>query len=239
MDVPRRPGDALDQPTRHRLFDVLVDLRRPAGTEELADRVGLHPNGVRLHLERLLAAGLVVRKRPRQARGRPRDMWSIAVDARPGRDPPQAYADLGRWLAGAISPGAQSLRAIEAAGRDVGRRLAADAGDRGDTAERRMHDALASMGFQPRREAGPAGVLTYRLCNCPYRDAVHENQPVVCALHRGMTRGLLDTLAPDTELTRFVPGDPLAAGCLVELTGGLAYDDGDSTAATDAHGRRG
>ena len=84
MDLPTRPDDALAQPTRATLFRALDELRRPAGTEELAERFGLHANGVRVHLERLREAGLVARERTRQARGRPRDMWSIAPDARPG-----------------------------------------------------------------------------------------------------------------------------------------------------------
>src|SRR5579863_1401228 len=54
MDLPVRPGDALSQPTRARVFALLGDLHRPAPTEELAAELKLHPNGVRLHLERLL-----------------------------------------------------------------------------------------------------------------------------------------------------------------------------------------
>jgi predicted ArsR family transcriptional regulator len=53
MDLPPRTDDALAQPTRARLFTMLRDLRRPASTEELAERLALHPNGVRLHLARL------------------------------------------------------------------------------------------------------------------------------------------------------------------------------------------
>jgi hypothetical protein len=60
MDTPTKPGDALAQPTRARLFALLGELRRPAHTEELATRVGLHPNGVRIQLERLQDPGLVV-----------------------------------------------------------------------------------------------------------------------------------------------------------------------------------
>ncbi len=71
-----------------------------------------------------------------------------------------------------------------------------------------MYAVLASLGFQPRRKADPTGGLTYRLNNCPYRDAADENPEVICVLHRGMTRGLLDTLAPDTTLAGFVPRDP-------------------------------
>src|SRR5690349_9325785 len=61
MDVPSPAQDALAQPTRARLFALLGSLHRPAPTEELAERVGLHPNGVRVHLERLAEDGLVTR----------------------------------------------------------------------------------------------------------------------------------------------------------------------------------
>jgi predicted ArsR family transcriptional regulator len=222
MDLPTRPDEALAQPTRAELFAVLGELRRPTSTDELAERMGLHPNGVRVHLERLREAGLVARERTRRGRGRPRDMWTVAPDARPGGDPPTAYADLGRWLARAITPGKTRLRAVEATGREIGRGLAAKGG--ASSAEERMHAALVSLGFQPERKVDPTGQLTYRLGNCPYRDAVRENQPVVCTLHRGITRGLLDTLAPETKLSGFVPRDPDTAGCLIELRGELADD---------------
>ena len=222
MDLPPRADAVLAQPTRARLFAILRDLRRPAGTDELAALLALHPNGVRLHLERLRKAGLVARERSRQGRGRPRDMWLIAADARPGGEPPTGYADLGRWLARAISPGQTTLRAVETTGRQIGRDLGAKAELDASSAEESMHAGLVSLGFQPRRETGSAGELTYRLRNCPYREAVRENQAVVCTLHRGITRGLLDALAPATELTGFVPRDPDTAGCLIELHGGLA-----------------
>ena len=222
MDPPARPDEELAQPTRARLFAILSELRRPVGTEELAERLALHPNGVRVHLERLRRAGLVARERTRQARGRPRDMWSIAPDARPGGEPPSAYADLGRWLARVISPRKASLRAVEATGREIGHDLAPEGG--AFSAEERMHAALVSLGFQPKREVDPAGGLTYRLCNCPYRDAVRESQQIVCTLHRGMTRGLLDAVSPETKLAAFVPRDPYAAGCEIELRGELAVE---------------
>ena len=46
---------------------------------------------------------------------------------------------------------------------------------------------------------------------------MRENQAAICALHKGITRGLLDVLAPGTELERFVPHDPAQAGCVVQL----------------------
>jgi len=222
MDVPRHDDDALSQPTRAQIFRVLSELRRPVGTDELAQRLGLHPNGVRLHLDRLLDAGLVVRERARQPRGRPRDIWTIAPDARPGGDPPTAYADLGRWLARAAPNSRTGLRAMEVTGREIGRGLAPVGSD--GPAEEQMHATLSALGFAPRRKLDQAGALTYELCNCPYRDAVIENRDAICTLHRGVTQGLLDKLSPKTKLSAFVPKDPRSAGCLIELRGPLAQE---------------
>jgi hypothetical protein len=62
------------------------------------------------------------------------------------------------------------------------------------------------------------------LRNCPYREAVRERQPLVCGLHRGITRGLLDVLDPETRLVGFEPKDPDTAGCLIELRGPMASE---------------
>lgn len=210
----------LAQATRARLFALLSDLRRPAATEELAERLGLHPNGVRTHLERLHDAGLLSRERERLARGRPRDAWVISPDAQPGGDPPTGYAELSRWLLRSLASGSTRVRDVEAIGRQIGRELAP--GDPDVTAEQRMHGVLVALGFQPAREPIADDRLTYRLRNCPYREAVRERQPLVCGLHRGLTRGMLDTLDPKTKLVGFVPKDPDAAGCLIELRGRMA-----------------
>lgn len=216
MDPPFTidPDDALAQPTRARLFALLGELKRPAGTVELAERLGLHPNGVRVHLERLEQRGLVRRDRKRHERGRPRDAWTIAPDARPGGDRPSGYVDLGRWLARAIRSAPGRLRDVERTGREIGRELAPRDAQDGEVA---MEATLTALGFQPHSETVPGGHVTHCLGNCPYREAVHENQAVVCALHRGITRGLIDVLLPGARLADFVPRDPDDAGCLIEL----------------------
>jgi predicted ArsR family transcriptional regulator len=220
MDVPSRARDALAQPMRARLFALLGSLHRPAPTEELAERVGLHPNGVRVHLERLAEAGLVTRHRERRARGRPRDTWAVDPAAQPGGDPPTAYAELARWLVRTLTAVHTRTRDVEAVGRQIGSELPGP-GDEA-SAEQHFHDVLATLGFQPERAPVVADRLTYRLCNCPYREVVRERQPLVCGLHRGMTRGLLDAIDPRTKLTAFEPQDPDRAGCLIAVRGPMA-----------------
>lgn len=205
----------LAQPTRARLFALLGVLKRPAGTVELAERLELHPNGVRIHLERMEQAGLVERARVRDRRGRPPDAWTISAEARPGGRDPRGYQDLGRWLARVLREPRRGLRGIEETGRQIGRELAPeDATAKGGVFEA----SLAALGFQPDAHPREEGV-TYCLRNCPYRDAVRENPSAICALHKGITHGLLEVLAPDAELAGFVPHDPDRAGCLVEVRG--------------------
>src|SRR5690349_15949824 len=231
MDVPTRPGDVLAQPTRAKLFALLNELRRPASTEELAEHLGLHRNGVRTHLERLHEVGLVTRERQPLTRGRPRDAWAISPEAQPGGDPPTGYAELSRWLVRSLASGTARVRDVEATGRQIGRELAlADADASG---EQRMHGVLVALGFQPEREPVAGDRLIYRLRNCPYREAVRERQPLVCGLHRGLTRGMLDVLDPKTKLVGFVPKDPDAAGCLIELRGRMAAEAVDAAQAPE------
>jgi predicted ArsR family transcriptional regulator len=206
----------LAQPTRARLFALLGELKRSAGTVELADRLELHPNGVRIHLERMAEAGLVERVRVRGQRGRPPDAWRIARDAQPGGTAPHAYRDLGRWLARAFRAGARGSAGLEATGREIGRELAPDAEAAGADG---FETSLTALGFQPTTEGGDGERTTFCLGNCPYRDAVNENQPAICALHRGITRGLLEVLQPQAKLTAFVPRDPDRAGCTIEVRG--------------------
>ncbi len=213
MDVTRGDDDPLAQPTRARLFGQLAALRRPADTVDLADRLELHPNGVRIHLERLRRAGLVERRRVQGGRGRPRDMWTVAPGALPSGDPPTAYADLSRWLARAMAAGGD----LEAAGREIGRELAAPgpADHGGDT---HLDGALAAMGFRPERhDTGPGRPPTACATALPGR----RPRGARGRLHapKGVDARSAGAPGPLVTLTAFVPDDPDRAGCRIDVAG--------------------
>jgi predicted ArsR family transcriptional regulator len=216
MDLPQPVDSVLAQPTRAQIFSFLVERRGPAGTEEVAEHFGLHPNGVRRHLERLEECGFVTRSQVRIAHGRPRDSWAVSADAQPGGIRPRAYADLARWLARAIPVGPTRLREIERTGREIGRELAPATGE--DPVEL-FRDTITALGFQPTLEVKAEGGFTCSLGNCPYRDSARESADVVCTLHRGITAGILEELDPKAKLVRFEPHDPERAGCLIEVSG--------------------
>jgi predicted ArsR family transcriptional regulator len=203
------------QPTRARILAILREEGRAVETAELAAALGLHPTGVRLHLERLRGAGLVRAERVVHGRGRPRHAW---WPAGPAADPPDAGAVLSVWLAGALATGARGPRGVEDAGLAAGRELGA--GRAHEPAARAVRDVMASLGFQPRPGPGSGdGRSCLTLGNCPYRDAVRANREAICTLHRGLVRGVLAAVDPGARLTRFVPHDPDAAGCEIEVSG--------------------
>ncbi len=95
---------------------------------------------------------------------------------------------------------------MERSGRELGREL----GQRRDRtpAEELFGRTLTALGFAPQRKRRKSGRVTFTLGNCPYRDAVRENQEVVCTMHRGLTRGMLDAFGRSAKLTEFVPMEP-------------------------------
>jgi len=216
MDVSRETN-ALSQPTRAAIFDRLCELRRPATTDELADDLNRHPNGIRQHLEHMRDTGLLVREQERQGRGRPRYVWSVDPDALPGGTRPTAYLELSKWLAQAVDGGPVDPEEIEERGHEIGLRLV-DPDDAGADSMDRFRDALAAMGFQPSVQNEDDVNVTVCLRNCPYRDVVRERQALVCALHRGVSSGLLESIDPDIEMTDFEPHDPDEAGCLIKVS---------------------
>lgn len=211
----------LAQPTRARLFSLLMESTGPVATAELAELAGMHPNGIRNHLERLARAGLVERTRSSDIRrGRPRDEWTTteagiaAQSALTGEEP--VAGPLAQWLARAYPSDQASLRRIEVVGREAGREIPL----RTDGDPRHAFlEALDRLGFDPEAEEVENG-FECRLGRCPYLEAARENQEAVCALHRGMTQGLLETLDPALQLGEFTPRDPETAGCLIGVGAG-------------------
>jgi predicted ArsR family transcriptional regulator len=215
MDLPAAGEEVLAQPTRARIFARLLEERAAVRTETLAGGLRLHPNGVRRHLERLREAGLVERRRSRGGRGRPGDLWAVAPGARPGGAPPRGYGDLARWLARAVGASAGRLKEVEAAGREIGREIAPEAGEPVEA----FREAFSALGFQPALQADDRGGFNCSLGNCPYRDSAVENAELVCTLHRGLTAGLLEALEPRSKLLSFEPHDPDRAGCVIRVAG--------------------
>jgi predicted ArsR family transcriptional regulator len=207
---------ALAVPSRAQLLELLRGAERARTVQELAESSGLHVNTVRHHLDVLVEAGLAAQALDRSGRrGRPRMVYS-ATATRTGADYQLLAGTLARHWAG--TP-AERARRAEAAGYGVATVPVRDRPARGVTlldAVREVAAAFDRMGFEPEvvpddvddrgddRGDGRGGGRI-RLHHCPFRAVAEQDPDVVCSLHLGMIRRILDDArAPDAS-TRLEP----------------------------------
>jgi predicted ArsR family transcriptional regulator len=201
--------------SRVRVLELLRACEAGATAAEIAGRLALHPNTVRLHLDQLTEAGLVTRAaQPRRGPGRPQFRYS----ARPAAPAPEAesYRALAGLLAGRLEETSDHPdHDAAAAGRAWGRTLTgADRAPDADAAAGRLVQLMDRLGFAPARPEPEGPVELHR---CPFRAVAEEHSRVVCGVHLGLMQGALESLGAPLEASRL---EPFVAPdlCLAHLT---------------------
>jgi len=180
---------------------------------EVAERFELHPNVARHHLDKLAAGGYldVAVERPGSGAGRPSKRYR-ASDKDMGLEFPARRDDLLLTLlarALALVPTAEAEAMAEEVGLEYGRSLAASMapadGHRSlRVALHAVADALTAHGFAAHTDAR-GGSLAIVSEHCPFGTAAVQH-PVICAVDRGMVKGMLASLygetVPETSASR-------------------------------------
>jgi predicted ArsR family transcriptional regulator len=205
----RRTHRALGSASRVRLLETLR-AEGPLEVDQLVERVGLHLNTVRLHLDVLRKAGMVsAQTLPSNRPGRPRLVFA-ATGFVPDEGHPGAY----RLLAGILTA---SLREREdgpdratSAGRAAGRQLAEQFRPRAlSITDRRtlVLSLLDRLGFAPRPagEPAPDGSQVIGLHQCPFRDLVEDGSAIICAAHRGLIEGAFEGFGGSPDSVGLIP----------------------------------
>src|SRR5262245_22676324 len=183
---------ALGDETRFSMYQELAGATSPLGAHELAERLGLHANTVRLHLERLREAGLVdVEAVHRGTVGRPQHVYGLAPGAPSlGFDPP-SYT----LLAGLLAALAERVGADADEAAAIGRKWGTDAGGRTRTrsCEKALINELERLGFDP--VAGDdEDEVEIAFLHCPFRELAEAYPELVCNLHRGICEGVVTSV---------------------------------------------
>jgi predicted ArsR family transcriptional regulator len=191
---------ALGDETRYAMYRELATATSPLSAQDLAERLGLHANTVRLHLDRLRDVGLVdAETMHRGTVGRPQHRYFLAAGA-PGLgfDPP-AHA----LLAGLLAALAERIGADPDDAADTGHAWGVEAGRR--TRSRSCLQALESelrrLGFEPAVEPGDGtaeGAARIEFLHCPFRELAEAYPELVCNLHRGLCEGVVDAVGGGT-----------------------------------------
>jgi len=209
-EPPRWSHDEREQalgPSRTRVLALLQDAGRAMTAREVAERLGLHANSVRFHLDALTASQDVVRGREsRAAPGRPSVTYATTPEA------PQVarrrYHVLARMLARFLQ---DQLRDPATSGEELGRtwsRSLPVAGRVGESAEAQALDALTDsldeVGFDSRSVDDDNG-LHVEVTHCPFLEVASDYEDVVCSVHLGLMRGVLEQLQAPIQVQALEP----------------------------------
>ena len=205
--------------SRFAIYQQLVSAEEPLPTMEISRKLNLHPNTVRLHLEKMRDAGLVEAEPDRHGTvGRPQYRWRAcrsAVEAAVAEAPELAlegggFRLLAHLLAALAAGGGASAAEVGRTegvrryrARGVGGAPAVRGGStgRGSACLRAFIDELSKLGFDPVAEdpdpghAGDDGGdgqerTAVAFGRCPFRELAVLYPDLVCELHRGLSDGI-------------------------------------------------
>ncbi|MDP9452039.1 MAG: helix-turn-helix domain-containing protein [Actinomycetota bacterium] len=194
---------AFGDPTRRQIYLFAHEREGGVTASEVAERFELHANVARHHLDKLAAGGYLevqVGRAAGGAVGRPSKRYTatandVALDF-PVRHDDLMIALLGRALELLPRPVAEAM--AEEVGENYGRAMAASLACDGEgqrSFRRSLHavaDALTAHGFAAHAE-GRGDALRIVSDHCPFGGAAVAS-PVICAVDRGMVRGMLSAL---------------------------------------------
>jgi predicted ArsR family transcriptional regulator len=182
-------------PTRTRVLALLQDSGAPLTAAASASQLGLHVNSVRFHLDALVADGMAVRARQdRSSPGRPQVLYASATGAPPVAH--RSYRLLSEMLTTFIADTVPEPEvAAEQIGRAWGRALAPEKAspDRSGEAEAlaALVDTLDGIGFDS-HVVEDADRLDLHVSHCPFLEVAEQHHDVVCSVHLGLMRGILE-----------------------------------------------
>jgi predicted ArsR family transcriptional regulator len=190
---------ALGDETRYAMYEELARSTAAMSAQDLADRLGLHPNTVRLHLDRLREVGLVDAEAVHRGTvGRPQHLYFLSADAPAlGFDPP-AHALLAGLLAALAERVGADAEMAAATGKVWGRE--AGARTRARSCLTALEGELTLLGFEPALESGGAdgGPARIEFLHCPFRELAEAYPELVCNLHRGLCEGMVEAVGGGT-----------------------------------------
>lgn len=200
---------AFGDPTRRAVYLFARESESGVTAALVAEKFEVHPNVARHHLDKLSAGGyleVAVDRHERGGAGRPSKLYRAAADTTlsfPVRSDDLVLSLLGKTLA--LLPPDKAEAMAEEVGQQYG--LAMAAGMQGDdlaaghkslrAAMQAVADALTAHGFAAHTDQRNNQL---RIVNnhCPFGDVAIEH-PVICAVDRGMVKGMLTAIYGDTS----------------------------------------
>jgi predicted ArsR family transcriptional regulator len=205
--------NAFGDPTRRAIYLFVRSRADGARAGDVAEQFDLHPNVARHHLEKLSAGGyLRIDQAPAptvgRSAGRPSKHYLTTPLDHSLNFPPRRDDLMATLLARALEllPPEQAGKMADEVGYEYGKVLAGRMSPAGAVDAQRsvkaalatVADALTAHGFAAHSETRGNG-LAIIAEHCPFGEAAQQFPHVVCAVDRGMIRGMLSALYGETD----------------------------------------
>ena len=202
------PQPGRQESRRGQVLRLLRDAGGPMAIAEIAERLGIHVNTARFHLESLVGTGQVERTTADSGGpGRPPQLFQAARRMDPtGARHFRVLADV---LAEAITTDPDPGGRVLEAGRLWGRRQASASTEIGAAAEPaepvgRLMRLLDELGFAPERASG-GDEPRIGLRQCPFLELAVSRSEVVCPVHLGLMQGAMQAWGSPITVERLEP----------------------------------
>lgn len=174
---------ALADPTRRKIYDLVVTSGRSMSRDEVAKELGVGRTLAAFHLDKLVEAGLLevgyarlAGRPPGPGAGRPAKLYRRSESQVAVSLPPRSYVEVGALLAEAVERSGADLTLQEVA-RERGRA----------TVGEDMWEVLRGWGYEPYERDS-------EIClrNCPFHALAEEFPPLICGMNLALLTGLAE-----------------------------------------------
>lgn len=172
---------ALGDPTRRKVYDLVVASGRSVSRDEVAQGLGVARTLAAFHLDKLVEAGLLevgyarlANRPPGPGAGRPAKLYRRSESQVAVSLPPRSYVEVGTLLAEAVERSGADLT-LQKVAHERGRAVAGED----------MWEVLRQWGYEPfMRDA--------EIClrNCPFHALAQEFPPLICGMNLALLSGL-------------------------------------------------
>jgi predicted ArsR family transcriptional regulator len=190
-------GKALGEETRFSIFRRIASSEKPQTVKDLVAAFSMHHSAIRIHLNKLEDAGLIVaRKHHRKgAVGRPELAFLPSPHTLSITLPPRNYEFLARVAMDLAASHNGGDGAIEEFGFAWGKSYMTERAGNGPVplyeALHIVRDTAASLGASPQLAEEPDGAMSLTESNCVFSELAGEYEPSVCVLHQAVMQGML------------------------------------------------
>ncbi|SES83536.1 Predicted transcriptional regulator, ArsR family [Oceanobacillus limi] len=209
MDKTLKVTNVLSDPTRFKIYEHIIEQQKEFTVSEISNQFEIHPNVARLHLTKLEDINLLISYPQKTGKGgRPSRLYRLSDEVIELNFPHRDYRMLSSIaLEAFIELGEPGKQALFQTGKKYGTKVIENYPANSShtlTVEQKiqiLEGAGVVSGMYPKFSHNTKNnSISFEVNNCPFKEVVSKDQPMVCKMHQSFLKGMFEALFQDIEL---------------------------------------